>query len=228
MPYPKTEMELLMDEPKAKDAHVWKRDELDWYQEPRRVTDQLLAVERFVGPVFDPCCGAGSMVHALLDAGYEAWGSDVRLRVPADTPWWRGERDFLAERYDYANICCNPPYFGGKGTEAFIRRALEVAEGKVAVFVDRRFLTGQGRAMGLFREHPPTRIWEITPRPSCPPGEYLEAGNKAGGGTSDYAWLVFDQTAPAGLTRLGWLTLDRPGSEREGAPANPPAPKPRG
>ena len=200
-----------MTETKAKEAHVWARDELDWYREPSRCTTQLLAVEAFVGSVYDPCCGAGSTIEALLAAGHEAWGSDIRRRVPLDTPWWRGERDFLAERYDYANVVMNPPYFSGKGTEAFIRRALEVVEGKIAVFVDRRFLTGQGRARGLYRQHPPTRVWEITPRPSCPPGEWLEAGNKAGGGTADYAWLVWDQTAPRGGTSLGWLTVDNSG-----------------
>lgn len=76
---------------------------------------------------------------------------------------------------------------------------------KFCVFVDRRFLTGKRRAAGLYAEHPPTRVWEITPRPSCPPGEYLEAGNKAGGGTADYCWIVWDITAPSGQTALGWL-----------------------
>ena len=189
-------------------AHIWRRDELDWYQEPGRCTAQLLARERFVGDVHDPCCGGGNIVKALLAGGYAARGSDVVRRVPADTPWWAGERDFLGARFDYANLVMNPPYFGGKGTEAFIRRALEVTFGKVAVFVDRRFLTGQGRARGLYREHPPTRIWEITPRPSCPPGEYIEAGNVAGGGTADYCWIVWSMTEPSGPTAHGWLTVD--------------------
>jgi len=189
-------------------SHIFERDPLDWFVEPSRCTAQLLAKERFVGPVFDPSCGQGNIVTALLAAGYEAWGNDIVRRVPLTTAWWRGERDFLTEPCEYANIVCNPPYFGGKGTEAFIRRALEVTEGKVAVFVDRRFLTGQGRARGLYRDHPPARIWEITPRPSCPPGAYLEAGNIAGGGTADYAFIIWDLTAPPGPTVHGWLTVD--------------------
>lgn len=195
-----------MADPTEKKAHTWARNDLDWYVDPERCTTQLLAVERFVGEVWDPCCGGGNIVRQLRAGGYVAWGSDLVQRKAMNPAWWRGERDFLAERYDYPNIVFNPPYFRAKGTEACIRRALEVAEGKVCVFVDRRFMTGSGRAKGLFREHPPTRAWEITPRPSCPPGEWLEGGNEAGGGTADYAWLVWDLTTPQTGMVTGWLT----------------------
>lgn len=195
-----------MTEKTEKAAHIWARDALDWYVEDQRVTRQLLIVERFVGEIHDPCCGVGNIVRAARDLGYQAWGSDIKRRVPEETQWWRGERDFMnGQVFDYDNIISNPPYMGGAGTEAFIRAALTRTFGKVCVFVDRRFLTGKRRAAGLYTDHPPTRVWEITPRPSCPPGEYLEAGNKAGGGTADYAWLVWDMTAPSGSTALGWL-----------------------
>jgi hypothetical protein len=190
----------------AREAHIWERDKLDWYVEPDRCTEKLLGVERFVGRVWDPCCGGGNIVRALQTAGLDAVGTDIVRRTP-DLDLCMGTRDFLAQPAGpkVANIVMNPPYFGGKGTEAFIRRALDVTRGKVCVFVDRRFLTGKRRAAGLYMEHPPTRVWEITPRPSCPPGEYLAAGNKAGGGTADYCWIVWDMTAPAGRTELGWL-----------------------
>ena len=193
-----------------KNAHVWARDELDWYQEPARVTAQLLAVERFPGPVHDPCCGSGQIVTELLKAGYAATGSDIRNRLGVPQPWWDGARDFLADTRLHDSLCMNPPYFSGKGTEAFIRHGLKVAAAKVCVFVDRRFLTGKARAAGLYADHPPSRVWEITPRPSCPPGEWIAAGNKAGGGTQDYTWLVWDLTAPKGRTELGWLTKADP------------------
>ena len=192
----------------AKLAHIFERDVLDWYVEPSRVTEQLLTQERFVGAILDPCCGAGNIVRALLDAGLHAHGTDI-VRRTDDKSICIGLRDFLTDPPTSVvnNVVCNPPYFGGKGTEAFIRQAIKVATGKVCVFVDRRFLTGQGRARGLYREFPPTRVWEITPRPSCPPGTWLEAGNKAGGGTADYCWIVWDLTAPQGQTTLGWLTV---------------------
>jgi hypothetical protein len=127
-------------------------------------------------------------------------------RVP-DAPWFVGCTDFLnALPLELApNIICNPPYFRAKGTEAFIRRALELCPGKVAAFTDIRFLAGAERADTLFADHPPSRVWIITPRVSCPPGVYLAAGNKAGNGSSDWCWMVWDQTAPAGRTQIGWV-----------------------
>lgn len=188
-----------------KNAHIWARDDLDWYQEPSRVTTQLLSREAFPGHVHDPCCGSGQIVAALLANGTVATGSDIRNRIGEPKPWWDGTRDFLADTRLHGSLCMNPPYFSGKGTEAFIRHGLKVATDKVCVFVDRRFLTGKARAAGLYTDHPPTRVWEITPRPSCPPGEWLGAGNKAGGGTADYCWLVWDLRNPTDRTELGWL-----------------------
>lgn len=196
-----------MTETRAKEAHVWERDPLDWYVEGERVTEQLLSVERFDGPVHDPCCGGGNIVRTLLRHGCEATGSDVVDRA-GSPPWFFGVHDFLTEPNGrFYNYVMNPPYFGGKGTEAFIRAALPLVLGKLCVFVDRRFLTGRRRAQTLYRDHPPTRVWEISPRPSCPPGAWLAAGNKAGGGTADYCWLVWDKTAPPNAgTALGWLS----------------------
>lgn len=192
-----------------KKAHVWARNDLDWYQEPERVTTQLLREEEFQGPIVDPCCGAGNIVKALKGAGLEAYGHDVKDRTNG-APWFQAEEDFLTSAGRWSNMVMNPPYFGGKGTEAFIRHAFPLVQRKLCVFVDRRFLTGKGRAQGLYSELPPSRVWEITPRPSCPPGEWIEAGNKAGGGTADYCWLVWDRDAPRGLTRLGWLSDVKP------------------
>ena len=200
-----------MSEATAKKAHIWKRDALDWYVEPPRATDALISVEGFSGPVWDPACGQGNIVETLRAAGFNAYGTDLELRH-GGAQWWAGCHDFLAQE-DYLlslapNIVMNPPFFRGKGAEAFIRRALDLAAAKVAAFVDVRFLTGAARAKGLYADHPPDRIWIVTPRVSCPPGEYLEAGNKAGGGTADYCWMVWDLTSPHQGTFLGWLRAE--------------------
>lgn len=191
----------------ARLAHKWPRHPQDWYVEPGRCTDQLLTVERFVGEILDPTCGQGNIVEALRAAGLVAHGSDIKRRTNAH--WFLGEHDFLAgDAPVAANIVFNPPYFRAKGTEACIRQALATATGKVCVFVDRRFVTGGRRARGLYTQHPPTRIWEISPRPSCPTGDFLLAGGKAEGGTADFCWLVWDMTAPKGVTTTGWLIGD--------------------
>ncbi|WP_226576484.1 TRM11 family methyltransferase [Acuticoccus sediminis] len=195
----------------TKNAHVWEQDELNWYVEPTRATEQLLGVERFTGRILDPCCGQGNIVTTLLAAGYDAIGSDIVDRT-GGAPWFQGKLDALKDYgFDYLaaadcpNIIMNPPFYRAKGAEAFIRLALSSATGKVAAFVDARFIFGADRATGLYAEYPPHRVWIITPRVSCPPGSYLAAGNKAGGGSADWCWLVYDMTAPFAGTRLGWL-----------------------
>ena len=200
---------------KSKAAHVWERGEFDWYIEPERVTDALARVESFIGPTLDPCCGGGNIVRALRRADVNAWGSDVVLRKGMEEhDRFRGVHDFLAEPDAipgrWANVVMNPPFFKAVGAEAFIRRALEVATAKVAAFLDVKFLASEGRASGLYRELPPSRIYIISPRVSCPPGEHIEGGGKVGGGVPDWCWIVWDKTFPRGGTALHWLDVGPP------------------
>ena len=192
-----------------KRAHVFARDELDWYVESESCTLALLRAEKFYGTIYDPACGQGNVVEACRSKGLFAFGSDVVRRAEGRDPWFTGVCDFLAD--DLAVVCdsiiMNPPFFKAKGTEAFIRRALTIARHKVAVFTDVKFLAGGKRAVGLYAEHPPSRVWILSPRPSCPPGEWLKAGNKAGGGTADWCWMVWDLTAPASETQIRWLRI---------------------
>ena len=196
----------------AKKAHLWDRDELDWYVEPTVATDALLKVERFVGAIWDPACGQGNIVKTAARWNYAVYGTDVQSRGLTFVEGYRGEHDFLGVGLPQSvcfalppNIVCNPPFFRAVGAEAFIRKALSLATGKVAMFVDVRFLAGAKRANGLFAELAPSRVYIITPRVSCPPGTYLLTGATAGNGTSDWCWVVWDLGAPRGETRLIWL-----------------------
>lgn len=189
--------------PKPIAAHVWEAHPEQWYVEPADCTAGLLQHERFVGIVVDPCCGMGNIVNALIAAGVDAVGSDLVRRT--DAAWFQGQRDFLTMR-SADNIVFNPPFGRGRQAEAFIRHALAIATGKVAAFVELRFVVGERRARGLYRDHPPSRIYAVTPRPSCPPGEYILAGGEPEGGKADYVWIVWDKTAPLGDTRFLWLT----------------------
>ena len=191
--------------PSPKRAHVWDRDFLDWYIEPEACTDALLRAERFVGHVWDPACGQGNVLRACLRAGMVVSGGDIverGMRVEV--------ADFLTCLPRQAqNIITNPPFYRAKGTEAFIRRALALASGKVAIFADLKFLAGAGRAKGLFVEQRPHRVWVMYPRPSCPPGTFLADGGTASGGTADWCWLVWSMTEPRAVrTEIGWLDLN--------------------
>jgi len=194
-------------EAKTKNARIFARDALDWYVEPKKTTSALLRVEKFIGWTHDPACGQGNIVQACLDAGLNATGSDVACRVGGAPTWFLGETDFLTDGNVPCptNFICNPPFFKGRGTEAFIRRAYDLADAKIAMFTDIKFLTGKARASGLFRDLRPSRVWVITPRVSCPPGEVLKAGGSATGGTADWVWIIWDKTSPTTDTKVGWL-----------------------
>jgi hypothetical protein len=202
-----------MSEKKAKDSHVWNQNEFHWYVEGSECTRALLRAEKFAGVIYDPCCGQGNIIKACWASGVSAYGSDIEKRTTES--WFMGEHDFLGDSpFDDQclsdpgmSIIMNPPFYRAVGTEAFIRKALTVAKHKVACFVDMKFLSGSARAKGVYAEHPPSRVWLLSPRPSCPPGEYLLAGNKAGGGTTDYCWLVWDLLSPSSETKLGWLRI---------------------
>lgn len=204
--------------PKA--AHVHERDPDEWYVEPVWAAAGLLRVERFDGPIWDPACGGGNVLRACLAAGIDCCGTDIVRRMPADLePYFFGLHDFRdpdgtavpSGMGRPVDVITNPPFDRGRGTEAFIRRALTLATGKLAVFVDVNFLAGQRRGAGLFAEHCPHRVWIHSVRPSCPPGSYLAAGNEAGGGSEDWCWMVWDLSAPP-VERFegGWIRPDAP------------------
>jgi len=197
---------------RPKNARVFARDEFNWYVEPQWVTNRLLCAESFTGPIWDPACGSGNIPASLIsNLANIVYATDIvdRQRCYIGDAW-HGTFDFLADDTwpftDAVNIITNPPYYRAKGTEDFICKSLKYATGKIAIFADLRFLSSQRRASGLFAEWPPTRIWMLGQRPSCPPGDWIAAGNKAKGGTADYAWLVWDQKAAKDKSsKFGWL-----------------------
>ena len=208
-----------MTKTKQRKSHVWVQSYQQWYVEDQSCTRALLRVENFAGAIYDPCCGRGNIVRTALERGIDAIGTDIKNRTTDKPYWFYGEYDFLHGDLtpllvDYRpwnrsswSVVVNPPFFRAAGTEQAIRRALEIAKHKVCIFTDVRFLSGKARAEGLYTECPPHRIWHLSPRPSCPPGEYLAAGNKAGGGTADYCWLVWDLLSPYTGTQTGWLRI---------------------
>lgn len=178
----------------------------DWFVEECFCTSLLLGAETFEGVTLDPACGQGNIVNTLIGAGLVAYGTDIVQRTNQD--WFVGTLDFLSDdepEVDFRNIICNPPFYGSVGAEAFIRRALSLASGKVAMFVEQRFLTSSGRSNGIYAEFPPDAIYAISPRPSCPPGQHLLDGGKLGGGKQDFVWLVWDMASEFGETRFQWL-----------------------
>lgn len=174
------------------------READDWYVDPTWCTELLLGAIEVKGSVWDPCAGQGTIVAACTAAGLRAFGTDVNPKAPQI-----GELDFMGEHRGAAdNIIFNPPY---RDAEAFIRRAIALARGKVAVLLQEKFPYSQGRYV-LFKELPPAKVLFFSSRPSMPPGNLLRAGMKPEGGKINYLWFVWDRDH-RGPTICDWLLL---------------------
>ena len=173
------------------------RERDDFYPTPREMTEALLSVETFDGPLWEPACGDGAMSCVLEDAGYDVRSSDVVHRG-----FGEGGVDFLLGRHEpVANIVTNPPF---KLTEAFIEKALETATRKVAMLGRLAMLEGQGRRP-MWDATPIARVWVFSRRIACvKPGD-ADYGTKGGkGGMVAYAWFVWEH-GHSGRPTLGWI-----------------------
>jgi hypothetical protein len=183
-------------EPRAKAAHIWQRDEHDFYVEEPWCAERLFEVERFEGGIFDPACGSGTIVRAAHAAGLDADGVDLIDRT--------GGRytvaDFLKAGEPADNVVTNPPF---KLARPFAEHALRFARGKVALVLPSKWIQGDARSRWL-ETTPLRRVWFLCPRPSMLPGRLVLAGEKAGGGTVDYAWFVWERGFE-GKPHVEWL-----------------------
>lgn len=191
-----------------KNAHLWARHPQDWwYVEPEWTSERLFAVEKFEGGILDPACGLGRIVRSAEKSGLHAVGMDIEPRSDAvmiaidflsgDFPWEILDSESGGE---CQNIASNPP-FGC--ADRFIEKALRITPDKVAMLLPTRWMNGAARGAWL-ETTPLLRVWLLGPRPSMPPGPVIEAGEKPGNGTIDFAWFVW-QRGYAGKPHLGWL-----------------------
>jgi len=106
------------------------------------------------------------------------------------------------------SIWCNPPfsyrhyYLDGRKmivSEAFVRRALQVATDRVAMILPAKWLAmGKRRSRLVRRDHPPQYVLHFCERPSMPPGDMIAAmgGRAYRGGMVDYRAVVWDVRHP--------------------------------
>lgn len=195
----------------AKDA----RHPQDWYVEQAWVVRALMSVVEFHPDyvVYDPACGLGTIPGVFAAAGIQAGGTDLIYRgCRADL--FHGEHDFLGdqvhilERWPLLTIVCNPPFSYRDGiAEAFVRRSLKAARGKVCMLLPLKWRASEGRH-ALFEEYP-ADIHVLADRPSMPPGDKLDQRDAKGNltawkrGKVDYAWFVWERHRPNGTGGAG-------------------------
>ena len=182
---------------KVRKSHVWEKAEFDHYIEPPWCSARLFEAEDFIGTIYDPACGIGTIFRTARAAGLDICASDLQ-------GWDDGHslpRDFFAQKYDIPNIVSNPPFTVFK---EFALKALDDASRKVALMWLSRRVLAAGKWL---RQMPLARIYYLTPRPSMPPAHLIKAGIKPAGGSQDYVWLVWDKKH-VGRPEVLWLHRD--------------------
>lgn len=168
----------------------------DFYPTPEPATRALLRVEHFVGDIWEPCAGRGDMVQALQRAGYIVKASDIAT----------GD-DVLQLPLRAANVVTNPPY-GHNGREPDRRAAEKIAQHllgqgplKVALLLPFQWFCATGRARGLFKHHPISRLWAFADRFAMWPDGVAQS---AAVPNANFAWFVWDRDH-TGPTQLGHI-----------------------
>ena len=207
---------------KPRFAHVFERDDDDWYVEEKWCSDRLFEEERFGGTILDPCCGAGRILYAARTNGLRAIGSDIvdrrahAAQLGLHDLWKTMPRDnfrlfdFLAPQPEETlewcrqatSIVTNPPFSKIKKMAKMALAMNGIA--KIALLVPLRRLP----AATWLEAMPLARVWLLTPRPSMPTGEHILAGGRVGGGTQDFCWLVFRRGCDQKLPLINWLHRD--------------------
>jgi len=189
---------------RKKEAHLWDRDENDWYVEPKVCSLALFSQEDFSGKVWDPACGMGNILKSASFLGLRTLGTDLVNRASACSI----QMDFLEYQggLDFDHIVSNPP-FGI--AELFVQHALNTIppNGKVAMILPLVWMAGFSTKRDWLPNSPLAKICPISPRPSMPPGKVIEAGEKPGNGTKDFAWFIW-QKGHSGKAEIEFLNTN--------------------
>lgn len=188
------------------------REELDYYATPSCEVYNILATLSYDlsgKRILEPCIGGGHMVAGIQKYINEkgqlpalCQGTDFKDRDFRSNIWQlQYGLDFLADDYPIDStdvIIMNPPY---ATLEPFLIRALEIAEDKVIVLCRTQVLEGAGRYENVFKDNPPTAVYQYIERIQCWKGGAKPTGSSA----QAYCWLVWDKKAPAAAPTLHWI-----------------------
>jgi hypothetical protein len=164
----------------------------DFYPTPEWGTRALLRHVQFDGPILEPCCGDGAMAEVLKETGQPVTGSDIVDRG------YGSVQDFLDIREPHANIVTNPPF---NVAESLLEHALSLASQKVCFLLRTAFLESRRRYSAFYKTTPPTKVLVFAERLSM----YPKGHDVNGGGTTSYAWFVWDKLADSNVTAIEWI-----------------------
>jgi hypothetical protein len=169
------------------------RDPNDNYQTPDSAVHQLLSHASVNGGVWDPSCGRGAIVQALLNGGVHhssIMAHDKYEYTPLDDSRLDGLLNFGLDLLDaprmpdgVKNIVMNPPY---SEADRHVRHCLHILhhEGALCVLLRLTWIAAQKRADLL--KHL-LKIIMVGRLKMLPP----DVPDKGHNGTVDFAWFVF-------------------------------------
>jgi hypothetical protein len=152
---------------------------------------------------WEPACGAGHMAIPLAGYFHDVFASDVN-------DWGFGGRRDLDFTFAAAEdapwpvdwVITNPPFVLA---EAFVQRAISIADAGVAMLMRLSWLEGGDRYRSIFSKRPPRFVCPFADRVSMIEGVWDPEANSA----TAYAWFVWMGAAEsAGIRHI------RPGAER--------------
>lgn len=172
----------------------------DFYPTPADCTQALLIAESEAlrehcfpfgdGEVWEPCGHGGAIARILAEFGFSTVATDIRPD-PANRV---SELDLLAaETWLAPAVVTNMPFALAAKMIAHLIRRLKVTY--LACLLKSTFWStsseNRGR-VGLWRDHPPSRRWDMGWRP-----DFLEGqGPKGQGSTMLCTWFIWDSLAP--------------------------------
>jgi predicted RNA methylase len=144
-----------------------------------------------IASAWDPACGEGHMTSVMeeyvagsvIGTDIHDYGCDGRA-----APGWLREQDFLDEAIETPDvdwIITNPPF--GERVLPFMRRALDLSEVGVAMFLQLRYLEGVDRYNAVYRNAPPTLFAPFVERVPLHMGRYEPNGSTM----TAFMWLVW-------------------------------------
>jgi hypothetical protein len=175
-----------------------KREKDDFYSTPKECTEELLRHETFTGSIWEPACGDGAISRVLDAAGHIVVSTDL-----VDRGFGLPRVDFLMEQKRLAdNIITNPPF---KNAADFVRKALDLSTGKVAMLLKLAFLEGQDRSDVLEGGKLETVYVFRNRAPLNKNGE----DHSQDSGMLALAWFVWNKSY-SGLPQIKRITIPKP------------------
>jgi len=137
-----------------------RRQHGDWYPTPPECTEALLNRIQIEGPVWEPCCGDGSLARVIEARGIPVIGTDLYDRGYGDG---HGDAfDILKiDRLMAPDVITNPPF---RIAAPIIEHLLSLRPRTLALFLKSTFWHSSRRSR-LFEARPPSRIIALTWRP---------------------------------------------------------------